>query len=72
LLTTAFRFASASTLAPFSYPQIIFMSLLSWLVFSQPPGLSFYAGVPLVVASGLYIWMRERRLANKRPVVPTG
>lgn len=72
LLTTAFRFASASTLAPFSYPQIIFMSLLSWLVFAQPPGLSFYAGVPLVVASGLYIWMRERRLANKRAVVPTG
>lgn len=71
LLTTALRFASASTLAPFSYPQIIFMAALSWLVFSQPPNVTFFIGTPIVVISGLYIWFRERRLAIKRSVVPT-
>lgn len=65
LLVGANRFAEASTLAPFAYPQIIFMSVLSWLVFSQPPDRSIFIGAPLVIGSGLYIWLRERRLALK-------
>jgi drug/metabolite transporter (DMT)-like permease len=66
--TVAHRYAPASTLAPFAYSQIIFMTLASWLIFQQPPDIWLYLGAPIVIASGLYIWMRERALA--RPVTP--
>jgi drug/metabolite transporter (DMT)-like permease len=66
-LTTAHRYAPATVLAPFSYLQIIFMTASSWLIFSQPPDMWIYVGAAIVIASGLYIWLRERQLA--RPVV---
>lgn len=66
LITMAHRLAPASTLAPFAYPQILFMSAASWLVFSEAPSLSIILGAPVVVGSGLYIWMRERQLAIQR------
>jgi drug/metabolite transporter (DMT)-like permease len=66
--TIAHRFAPASTLAPFAYLQIIFMAISGWLIFGQAPEFSLYLGAPIVVASGLYIWLRERALS--RPVTP--
>lgn len=66
LITVASGFAPASVLAPFSYFQIIFMAASSWLVFNQPPDVWLYLGAPIVIASGLYIWLRERSLT--RPV----
>jgi drug/metabolite transporter (DMT)-like permease len=64
LLTTAHRFAPASVLAPFGYLQIIFMTASSWLVFAQPPDVWIFVGAPIVIGSGLYIWLRERQLAK--------
>jgi drug/metabolite transporter (DMT)-like permease len=63
-ITVAHRFAPASTLAPFSYVQILFFSVVSWLVFHQPPDLWLYIGAPIVMGSGLYIWFRERALSK--------
>ncbi|MET3926150.1 DMT family transporter [Devosia sp. 2618] len=68
LITVAHGFAPASVIAPFSYFQIIFMAGSSWLVFHQPPDVWLYVGAPIVIASGLYIWLRERKLA--KPVTP--
>ena len=64
LLTTAHRFAPASVLAPFSYFHIFFMTASSWLIFNQPPEIWLYLGAPIVIASGLYIWLRERQLSK--------
>ncbi len=69
LITIAHRFAPASVLAPFSYFQIITMTASSWLVFNQPPETWLFIGAPIVIASGLYIWLRERQL-GKSAVVP--
>lgn len=63
-LTVAHRFAPASTLAPFAYAQILFFTLSSWLIFNQPPDIWLFIGAPIVMASGLYIWLRERALAK--------
>lgn len=63
-VTTAHRYAPASVLAPFGYLQIIFMTGSSWLVFNQPPDMWIYIGTPIVMLSGLYIWLRERQLAK--------
>lgn len=67
-ITVAHRFAPASALAPFAYVQILFFTTMSWLVFDQPPDIWLYIGAPIVMGSGLYIWLRERALA--RPVSP--
>ena len=66
-ITTAHRFAPASALAPFGYVQIIYMTASSWLIFSQPPSVWIYLGAPIVIGSGLYIWLRERQLDKAIP-----
>lgn len=64
LITMAAGLAPASVLAPFAYFQIIFLSAASWLVFNQPPDIWLYLGAPIVIGSGLYIWLRERSLSK--------
>ena len=66
LLTIAHRYAPASTLAPFSYMQIVYMTASSWVIFAQPPDRWVIVGAAVVAASGLYIWLRERALAAAR------
>lgn len=61
-ITVAHRFAPASVLAPFSYLQIFFFAISSLVLFNQPPDMWFFIGAPIVIASGLYIWLRERAL----------
>lgn len=65
LLTNAHRHAEASALAPTVYSQILYVALLSWLVFDQTPDACTLAGTLIIVASGLYIWHRERRLTTQ-------
>lgn len=65
IFSTALRFAPASTLAPFAYFQIIYNIVSSWLLFAQPPDVWIYLGAPIVIGSGLYIWLRERRISRE-------
>lgn len=62
LNAVALRYASPAVLAPFSYAGLLLLAVSSWLTFGQPPDAYFYAGAPLIILSGLYIWLRERRL----------
>jgi drug/metabolite transporter (DMT)-like permease len=64
--TTAIRFAPPSVLAPFSYLELVYLAFASWLLFNEPPDLWFYVGAPIIILSGLYIWLRERAL--HRPI----
>jgi drug/metabolite transporter (DMT)-like permease len=41
------------------YQQIIYMTVLGWLVFGQVPDLAVVLGALVVVASGLYLVWRE-------------
>jgi drug/metabolite transporter (DMT)-like permease len=61
-VATAHRYASAATLGPFLYQQIIYMTLLGWFVFGQVPDALVVAGATVVVASGLYLlWLEMKR-----------
>lgn len=62
VLTLAHRFAEASVLAPTVYSQIIYITFFSWIVFGDVPTISTMVGVSIIVASGVYIWSRERAL----------
>ena len=61
LFTLAHRYADASTLAPVTYVHIVYMAAVSWLVFHHPPEIWTIAGAAIIIVSGLYVWMRERR-----------
>jgi drug/metabolite transporter (DMT)-like permease len=61
LLAMAHRYAPASTLAPFLYQQILYMALFGYLVFGSVPDKETWIGAAIVVASGLYLFSRERR-----------
>jgi drug/metabolite transporter (DMT)-like permease len=62
LVTHAHRFAQASVLAPTVYSQIIYITLLSWLVFSAVPDRATVLGTVIIILSGLFIWWRECEL----------
>jgi len=64
MLTRAHRYAEASVLAPTVYSQMIYIAILSWVVFGQPPESHTILGTVIVVSSGLYIWARERKKAG--------
>ena len=61
LVAHAHRYATAATLGPYLYQQILYMTLLGWLVFAQVPDGLVIAGAAVVVASGLYLWWAEGR-----------
>jgi drug/metabolite transporter (DMT)-like permease len=61
LLTSAYREAPASTLAPVNYMHIAFATLLGWLVFAQIPDALGFAGMALIAVSGLLAAWRASR-----------
>jgi S-adenosylmethionine uptake transporter len=60
VITNAFRHADASILAPFQYSELISATLLGWFLFDDMPLLTTWIGAAILVASGLYIFHRER------------
>lgn len=61
LLLKAFLTAHASVLAPFQYSQIVWSTAIGGLCFGTLPDLPTLAGAAVIIASGLYVWRRERR-----------
>ena len=60
LLILAYARAPASTLAPLSYLQLIWSTVLGWLLFRNFPDAWTLAGGAVIAASGLYVIHRER------------
>lgn len=60
IVVLAFRYADASVLAPFSYTQLVWVSILGFFVFGEIPDLWTITGAAVIVASGLYTAHRER------------
>ena len=60
LLALAHRYAPASVTAPFLYQQIFYMAAFGYVVFGDVPKPSVWAGAAIVIASGLYLFARER------------
>jgi drug/metabolite transporter (DMT)-like permease len=62
LLIAAHRLAPAAVLSPFIYTEIVLMIALGFLVFGDLPNRWTLTGAAIVVASGLYILQRERKM----------
>jgi len=63
--THALKIADASTLAPFSYLQLLIVSVLAWTVFGETPDGCTALGAAIVIGASLYIARREARLARE-------
>lgn len=61
-LIQAYRHAEAASLAPFLYVSLPWVVVLGWLVFDELPDMWTLAGAAIVIASGIYVFHRERSL----------
>jgi len=66
LLTSSYRYAEASTLAPFIYVSMIWALVIGYFVFDEVPTVPMLMGAALVIASGVAIALRERQLGIQR------
>ncbi len=64
-LMVAHRLAPAAVLSPFIYTEIVLVIALGYLVFGDLPNRFTLAGAAIVVASGLYIVHRERKVRGE-------
>jgi drug/metabolite transporter (DMT)-like permease len=60
MVVVAYRHASASMVAPFSYVQLIWSGALGFIIFGSTPDRYTIAGAVIIAASGLYTAYRER------------
>jgi len=67
ILIIAYERASASSLAPFAYGQLIWATLIGYFGFSTMPDHWVLSGGALIIASGIYTAHRERVRATQSP-----
>lgn len=60
-LTAAMRSGEVGVVAPFRYTRLVFALVLGMTVFGERPDALMLAGSALIVGSGLYTVLRERR-----------
>jgi drug/metabolite transporter (DMT)-like permease len=72
-LIGAYRRADAALVAPMQYSQILWASAYGWLFFSETIDTATFIGSAVIIASGLYIVLREARGGTSRqtPVLRT-
>jgi drug/metabolite transporter (DMT)-like permease len=66
LLTSAYRFANASVVAPFDYASMLLAIGFGFAIFGEVPSLNTLGGAALIVVAGILIIWRERRLGLGR------
>ncbi|MEP1208096.1 MAG: DMT family transporter [Rhizobiaceae bacterium] len=64
MVVMAFRRASASILAPFQYLEIVTGTIIGFWLFGDFPDALKWLGIFIIVASGLYLFLRERAVAR--------
>lgn len=66
LLTSSYRYADASLVAPFEYTSMILALGVGYFVFGEVPTGTMIAGAGVVIFAGLLIIWRERKLGLQR------
>jgi drug/metabolite transporter (DMT)-like permease len=66
LLTSSYREADASVVAPFDYASMLFALAIGYWVFDEVPTGPMLLGASIVVTAGVLIIWRERRLGLER------
>lgn len=64
LIAEAYRQAAVSAVAPFEYSYLLWSILLGYLAFGDLPNARVLTGAAIIIACGLYVMHRERRLSR--------
>lgn len=64
LFIQAFQRAPASTIAPFTYMQLLWSTMAGWLIFGALPDAWALAGIGVIASSGMLLAGYERRRAG--------
>ncbi len=73
MIILAVRRVGAGLVAPFQYMEIISATILGYIFFADFPDTITWIGIVIIVASGLYVFYRERLQAmdeDSRPLEP--
>ena len=70
LMTWSLRFAPSATLAPMQYLEIPVATVIGFIVFADLPNGLASVGIVITIASGLYIVLRERAIAQTETQTP--
>jgi len=62
----AVQWGRAAVVAPVAYVELVGATLIGWLLFAEFPDGWTWLGAAIIVGSGLYITLRERRLQRLR------
>lgn len=65
LMTESYRYAEASTIAPFDYTAMLWGLALAWLMFGEVPTGPVLIGSVIIIAAGIAIILRERHLRQR-------
>ena len=65
-LTSSYRFADASLVAPFDYTSMILALLIGYFIFDEVPTGTMLIGAGIVILAGVLIIWRERKLGLQR------
>ncbi|WP_299151905.1 DMT family transporter [uncultured Tateyamaria sp.] len=63
-LSQAYRLADAATVAPFEYVGLPLAVFWGFVVFGDLPVVEVWVGIALILASGLFVFLRERQKAR--------
>lgn len=66
LLTSSYRHADASLIAPFEYSSMLLAIFVGYAVFNEVPSGAMLGGAALIVVAGIAIIWRERQLGLER------
>src|SRR5262249_33468498 len=70
LVIRAFQLGPAAAIAPLGYVELVGSVVLGYLLFNNFPDLWTWAGAGVIIASGIYIALRERRRRESRSAGP--
>lgn len=65
-LTSSYRFADASLVAPFDYSSMILALIIGYVVFDEVPTRTMLIGAGILISAGVLIIWRERKLGLQR------
>lgn len=66
MLTSAYRYADASLVAPFDYGSMLMALAIGWFVFGEGASPRMLVGAAVIIAAGVAIIWRERQLGISR------
>ena len=65
-LTRAFRAADVSTVLPFDFSRLIFVSIFAWFLFGEATSVYTWTGAAIITLAAVYIAHRERIAERER------